>query len=104
MNVQPFNDDVALCGPGAPEATQIFDLLRYCATVWHRFGNTAVTFNLKWGATALWARDKQANEIVELQAENARLAAIVAKLRPGMECSHGVPIKQYCEQCREKSA
>lgn len=64
MKIEPYPDDVAVCGPETPDIDQIDDLIRLLVTIRHRFGNTAVRFNrLCWGATALWASDSQAKRI-----------------------------------------
>lgn len=67
--LQPYGDDVALVGSKAPRAERIEDLIRYCLTVRKRFGNTVVTFSLKWGGSALWARDALQKLIDELEAK-----------------------------------
>ena len=55
-----------LMGPDAPpHPKHIFDLLRLLLTIYHRFGNTAVTFNLQWGSSALWQRDALIEELAE---------------------------------------
>ena len=84
MNIEPFSDDVAIQGPDVPDATNIDDLLKYCATIRKRFGNTAVVFHLGWGSSALHAQDKQSKEIDRLgillssvEAERNSLRAIV---------------------------
>jgi len=77
INVPCYADDIILVGPNAPPATNIDDLLRYCATIFHRFGNTAVTFGLEWGGSALRSRDEQG---VEIEALHARMAALERQL------------------------
>jgi len=57
FGLEPFDDDVALCGPDTPRAKNIEELIRYCLTVRKRFGNTCVNFGIKWGSSGLWARD-----------------------------------------------
>lgn len=67
--VTAWGGDVALLGPEAPKSDgSIKHLIAYLLTVYERFGNTTVTFNLKWGASALWKRDEQAKRIEELEA------------------------------------
>lgn len=86
-----WGDDVALRGPDAPKDNgQIKFLIEYLLTVYKRFGNTAVTFNLglQWGATALWKRDEQRERIEEL--ESALLAA---------QAKIGVVEKETIERC-----
>lgn len=55
MTIKPYEESVALLGPDAPKIEQIADLIRYLVTVQHRFGNTAVQYRVRWGASALWA-------------------------------------------------
>lgn len=71
--LQPWGDDVPLRGDGAPRNDgSIKHLIEYLLTVHKRFGNTAVTASLQWGATALWKRDEQAKRIVELEEQLAK--------------------------------
>jgi hypothetical protein len=65
--VKPLADDVPMAGERMPTAEQIDDLLRILATIRVRFGNTAVTYSIEWGGGALWAADKQAKRIAELE-------------------------------------
>lgn len=52
--IEIYDDDTALCGEDAPpKANQIDDLIKYLATISHRFGNTAVEYSIQWGASAL---------------------------------------------------
>lgn len=79
--LQPWADDVPLRGERAPKNDgQIKHLIEYLLTVHKRFGNTAVTTSLQWGATALWKRDEQAKRIAELEEQ---LAARVEKSERG---------------------
>lgn len=74
-----WGDDVALMGPEAPKWDgHIKHLVEYLLTVYERFGNTAVTANLQWGASALWKRDEQAEQIADLQ---SRLSAAEARIK-----------------------
>ena len=69
-NLTAWDDDTALRGPDAPKWDgHIEHLIRYLLTVHKRFGNTTVTVDLQWGATALWKRDEQKERIVELEQE-----------------------------------
>ena len=85
MNREPlkaWGDDVALNGPEVPRNTgQIKWLIEYLLTTYERFGNTAVTFTLQWGATALWKRDEQAKRIAELEEQLAAPRAEVGTQR-----------------------
>ena len=55
---EPYPEDQALAGPDMPPMATILDVIRYCTTVHSRFGNTVVEdVSLKWGASALNARD-----------------------------------------------
>lgn len=68
----PWGDDVALAGPTAPKWNgQITHLIQFLLTVHKRFGDTAITANLQWGATALHKRDEQKERIIALEAELA---------------------------------
>lgn len=67
--LQPWADDVALRGPNMPKNDgHIKYLIEYLLTVYKRFGNTAVTNDLQWGAAALHTRDRQKDRIAELEA------------------------------------
>jgi hypothetical protein len=60
---------VPLRGEGAPKNNgQIKHLIEYLLTVYKRFGNTAVTCDLQWGAVALHKRDAQKERIEQLEA------------------------------------
>lgn len=64
-----WDDDVALMGPDAPKWNgQIEHLIRYLLTVYRRFGNTAITADLQWGASALHKQDAQKYDIAYLEA------------------------------------
>lgn len=68
--LQAWSDDVALRGPDAPRNNgKIKHLIEYLLTVYKRFGDTAITCNLQWGASACWKRDEQAKRIVELETD-----------------------------------
>lgn len=56
------------------------DLLKYLATVRKRWGNTAVTCSLQWGASALWMRSEQAETTAAQSARIAELEKEVAAL------------------------
>jgi hypothetical protein len=49
---EPYPDDVSIttitCG-------QIEDLIKLLVTIRHRWGNTAIKYNIQWGASALWS-------------------------------------------------
>lgn len=65
-----WSDDTALMGPEAPKWNgQIEHLIQYLLTVHKRFGNTCITADLQWGATAMWKRDAKQERIVELEAQ-----------------------------------
>lgn len=53
--IEIYDDETALMGEDAPPpAKNIDDLIKYLATVSHRFGNTAVEYStISWGASAL---------------------------------------------------
>lgn len=69
-SLKAWGDDVALRGPEAPKWDgQIKHLIEYLLTVYKRFGNTAITADLQWGATALWKRDEQRQRIVDLESK-----------------------------------
>jgi len=58
-DLKPFDDGVALAGPERPKDDGFIEhLIRYLLTVHKRFGNTCVTTNLQWGATALHQMDR----------------------------------------------
>ena len=64
-------------GPNAPKWNgQIEHLIRYLLTVYKRIGNTAITADLQWGASALHKRDEQKERIEQLE---RALAAAVAQ-------------------------
>lgn len=67
MQIEPFGDETPLNGEDAPKADQIDDLLRILATIRKRWGNTAVRYRVRWGASALWCHDEQKQEIERLQ-------------------------------------
>jgi hypothetical protein len=71
----PFSDNTPLCGPDAPEAKQIDDLIRYLVTVRSRFGNTCVNYSIQWGATSLHMQDKLQREVAELKSKLAAAPA-----------------------------
>ena len=74
-------DDVALQGPEAPQWNgHIEHLIQYLLTIHKRFGNTAITASLKWGASALWKRDEQAERIAQLETELAQLRAELERM------------------------
>ncbi len=54
---EPYPSDTPLLGPGSPGVEHIDGLIKYLNTVRERFGNTTVSFSLKWGSSALWAED-----------------------------------------------
>lgn len=57
--IELYDDDVALMGKDAPpKAKNIDDLIKYLATIKHRFGNTAVEYQISWGASALNKRSE----------------------------------------------
>ena len=71
-----WSDDTALMGPEAPKWNgQIEHLICYLLTVHKRFGNTCITANLQWGATAMWKQD-ELREMVK-----RRIAAAAVKQR-----------------------
>lgn len=84
MEIAPYDGDVPLMGPGTPEITQIDDLLRYLATVKERFGNTAVHYRVRWGASALWAQS---------QSETIIRDGIAAVNDEGNRCSDPIPYR-----------
>ncbi len=54
QEIEIYSDDTPLMGPGSPEhAVSIEDLIKYLATVKHRFGNTRVKHSIQWGSLAL---------------------------------------------------
>ena len=54
IEVEIYDGDTALLGEDAPpKAKNIDDLIKYLATISHRFGNTAVDYSVSWGASAL---------------------------------------------------
>lgn len=58
VKVEPYAADIPLQGPEAPPfPDRIDDLIKYLVTISERFGNTAVSFRLRWGAAALWSHD-----------------------------------------------
>ena len=60
---EPYAGDQALAGPNAPPMKTIMDLIRYCITVHHRFGNTCVECaGLQWGGSALNAKSRLNDE------------------------------------------
>lgn len=67
IQIETYGDDVALCGPETPKMHNVSDLLKYCATVLHRFGNTCIVVDLKWGASALNARSVDKSDQGELE-------------------------------------
>lgn len=67
MNIEPYPDGVACAGPEAPVADQIDDLIRLLVTIRHRWGNTAVRYRVRWGASGLWAHDEQKQRIADLE-------------------------------------
>jgi len=83
---KPWGDDVALRGPDAPKNNgQIKHLIEYLLTVYKRFGNTAVTCDLQWGASALWKRDELTSELTEARTQLAERDATIAQLRLDLE-------------------
>jgi hypothetical protein len=51
---KPWADDVPLAGPRRPKNDDSIEyLIGYLLTVRKRFGNTCVTCDLQWGASAL---------------------------------------------------
>ncbi len=74
--LQAWPAGVALRGPDAPKDDgSIKHLIEYLLTVYERFGNTRVTADLQWGATALHKMDAQKVRIAELEAELAEFRA-----------------------------
>lgn len=70
--LKAWGDDVALRGPDAPKNDgSIKHLIEYLLTVYERFGNTCVTTNLQWGATALHKLSEERERIAELEAQLA---------------------------------
>jgi hypothetical protein len=67
IQVEIHDDDTPLHGEGAPDIDNVGDLIKYLATVQHRFGKTVVMFRIQWGAHALWVEDAQKKEIASLQ-------------------------------------
>ena len=77
-----WDDDTALSGPDAPKWNgQIEHLIRYLLTVHKRFGNTAITADLRWGASALHKRDEQKKHIAQLEAERTAAVAETIELK-----------------------
>lgn len=75
--LKAWGDDVALRGPDAPRNDgSIKHLIEYLLSVYDRFGNTTVTADLQWGATALHKLNEEKERIAELEAEIERLKAI----------------------------
>lgn len=67
--LKPWADDVPLVDHNAPKNNgHLKYLIEYLLTVYKRFGDTTVTIDLQWGATAMHKRDA-------LQEENAALRA-----------------------------
>jgi hypothetical protein len=65
--LKPWSGDTPLRGPEAPENDgHIEHLIQYLLSIHERFGNTAVTCDLQWGATALHKRDAQKKLIEEI--------------------------------------
>lgn len=67
MKIEPYGDDVPMSGPDAPVAETIDALMRVLATIRYRFGNTAVTYSISWGGSALHARGRQLAQIEMLE-------------------------------------
>ena len=81
-----WSDDTALMGPEAPKWNgQIEHLICYLLTVHKRFGNTRITANLQWGATAMWKQDELREKNVELErtlaAQRTALLALSERIR-----------------------
>lgn len=89
MNVEPYADGVAILGETAPPPPdRIDELLRYLATVRKRFGNTAVSYRVRWGASALWAGELNEIRIHELECalvESVKLQSHYAQLLNGYD-------------------
>lgn len=89
-DLKPWGDDVALAGPDAPKNNGMIEhLIGYLLTVHERFGNTAVTASIKWGANALWKRDEQAERFA---AHTAAVQAFLIELEETM----GVTLPADC--------
>jgi len=57
-------DDVSLAT--LSDIKQIDDLLSYLATVRHRYGNSAISFSLKWGANSLNDESRECIALIRL--------------------------------------
>lgn len=69
---EPWTDDVPLAGPNRPANDGSVEyLIGYLLTVRKRFGNTCVTADLQWGASALWVAHREREELVRVKAERA---------------------------------
>ena len=68
--MRPWNDDIALSGPDAPENDGTIEfMIQYLLTVRKRFGNTCVSVadgTIKWGGSSLHYQDKQNKEVQRL--------------------------------------
>ena len=81
MQIEPYPNDVACAGPEAPKADRIEELIRLLVTIQHRFGNTIVRYNVRWGASGLWADDEQKQEITKLKKQLERAKKRYVNLR-----------------------
>ena len=95
--LEAWGEDVPLRGPDAPKNDgKIKHLIEYLLTVYERFGNTAVTADLQWGASALHKRDEQKERIAELEARlstpSANAASVIEEC--AKVCEQFMPIPQ----------
>jgi hypothetical protein len=60
LRVSLYKDDVPLIGEGSPKIRKVSHLLRMLATIYDRFGDTAITLDGKcsWGGSALHIQDR----------------------------------------------
>src|SRR4051812_14330521 len=85
LEVTPYGPDQALIGPTAPICEDIDSLIKLLATVRLRYGNVPVKHKIQWGASALWAGDRQKLEIEKLRKSNKSLRRKVRDARALLE-------------------
>ena len=98
QNLTAWNNDVPLRGSDAPKDDgHIEYLIQYLLTVHRRFGNTAITCDLQWGAPALRKRDEYRQRVVELEDELAALRASSQEWLPTADNINALPepIRKY---------
>jgi erythromycin esterase-like protein len=96
--LKAWDDDTALMGPNAPKWNgHIEHLICYLLTVHKRFGNTCITANLQWGATAMWKRDEMTERATATEAKLATVERETIERCAKAQCIHCMNGEQLSE-------